>query len=251
MGVFALVDPELALAHRDLVVDVARAGDFGWSRTRDAARVAFVFGSMLEARPLTGSYDEYCARLYEEFLPLVPDLLTDIGAHRDEWAAEDAFLDDSNTAIDDGRVTLTEHPELDLAIVTMPALPSRAFHRFGQHREGPLHPMAVHNRTEMTRVAYLEERRFWVELRYESVVQFVSRPILGRPDLEPLAQRLNERESGGGKWEFESIGSLTPRLLLRDADESSLEPVTFVEELLTFLPSAEPAWDPWTEGGFR
>src|SRR3954447_12389205 len=64
MGVFALVDPEFALAHRELVVDVARAGDFGWSRTRDAARVTFTFGSMLEARRLTGSYDDYCARLH-------------------------------------------------------------------------------------------------------------------------------------------------------------------------------------------
>src|SRR4051812_44843862 len=36
MGVWALVDPERALAHRDLVVDVARAGDFGWSKQRDA-----------------------------------------------------------------------------------------------------------------------------------------------------------------------------------------------------------------------
>src|SRR5207249_2696824 len=45
MGVFALVDPEFALAHRDLLVDVARAGDFGWSHRRDAARIAFTVGT--------------------------------------------------------------------------------------------------------------------------------------------------------------------------------------------------------------
>src|SRR3954452_8795108 len=52
MGVFALVDPEFALAHRDLVVDVARAGDFGWTRGRGAARAAFAIGSIVDGVPM-------------------------------------------------------------------------------------------------------------------------------------------------------------------------------------------------------
>src|SRR3954451_13843952 len=75
MGVYALVDPDIALTHRDLLVDVARAGDFGWSHVRDAARIAFTIGALLDARPITGSYDDYCARQYQELLPLVPRLL--------------------------------------------------------------------------------------------------------------------------------------------------------------------------------
>src|SRR3954470_16324592 len=31
LGVYALIDPEGARRHRDRLVDVARAGDFGWS----------------------------------------------------------------------------------------------------------------------------------------------------------------------------------------------------------------------------
>src|SRR5437016_1361866 len=54
MGVWALVEPDAALRHKELVVDVARAGDFAWSTTRDAARIAFTIGAMLDARPLTG-----------------------------------------------------------------------------------------------------------------------------------------------------------------------------------------------------
>jgi hypothetical protein len=111
--------------------------------------------------------------------------------------------------------------------------------------------MAVFNRTEMTRVAYIHDRNCSVELRYESVVQVVSRPILPRPDLGLFADRLNQTESSGGKWDFESIGGLTPMLRLRDADESSLTPVEFVDALLAFLPGAAPAWDPWAEAGFR
>lgn len=251
MGVWALTAPEQALEHAALLVDVARAGDFAWSRTRHAARIAFTIGSMLDARPVTGDYDSYCAAMHEELLPIVPRLLDDVDAFSELWSEEDAHLDASNAAIDDGTVTITENPDLDLAVVVTPDLPSRPFHRFTQRRAGGLHPMAVHNRTERTRIAYVCDRTYWVELRYESVVQFVSRPILGRPDLGPLARRLNELEPGDGRWAFESIGALTPRLHRPDAEPSGLSPETFIDEVVRFLASAEPAWDPWAESGFR
>ncbi len=38
VGVFALVAPDDALARRDLLVEVARAGDFAVTTSRDAAR---------------------------------------------------------------------------------------------------------------------------------------------------------------------------------------------------------------------
>lgn len=244
MGVWALVEPEGALAHRDLVIDVARAGDFTWSHGRDAARIAFTIGSLLDRRTASGDP-------YEEFLPLVPQLLDDIGSFRDLWVDEDAFLDATNGAIDGGDITIEEHPSLDLAVVTTPPQPERSYHRFTQHRKAPLHPMAVFNRTDMTRIAYLCDRSYAVELRYESVVQFVSRRILPRPDLTPLADRLNQHESSGGRWRFESIGSLTPLLRLDFAEASSLAPTAFLDQLLAFFPDAVPAWDPWAEAGFR
>jgi hypothetical protein len=243
MGVWALVDPERAVARHDVLIDVARAGDFAWSLSRDAARIAFTIASLLDTRQTTGDP-------YEEFLPLVPKLLDDVGAFRDLWADEEDFLDATDAAIDQGAITIEEHPDVDLAIVTMPASPLRPYHRFTQSREARLHPMAVFNRTKLTRVAYLCEQSYCVELRYESVVQFVSRPIPQRPDLGLFANRLNEIERRG-TWYFESIGALTPMLRLRDADASSIASGTFVDQLLEFLPTAEPAWDPWAEEGFR
>ncbi|MEY2450595.1 MAG: hypothetical protein QOD92_169 [Acidimicrobiaceae bacterium] len=252
VGVWAMVEPEQALLQRDLVVDVARAGDFGWSKQRDAARVAFAVGALVDQRPLTGDYASYCAERYQELLPLVPNLLADPAAFGELWREEESFLDASNEAIDRGDVTIVEHRELDLAIVTLPEqLPSRPFHRFTQPRSGPLHPMAVFNRTERTRVAYVCGHRYVVELRYESVVQFVSRPILRRPDLGVLAERLNEFEASGGKWQFEGVGGLTPFLKITEAESSSLDRDLFLDELTTFLAAAEPAWDPWQEEGFR
>jgi hypothetical protein len=253
LGVFALVDPEAALGLKDLVIDVARAGDFGWSHTRHAARVAFAISALvdptlspLDAATFEGDYPAMAAQLYRELLPMVPELLIDVDRFRDLWANEDEHLTASEHMLDDGEATLVEHPELDLAVVTFPsALRDRVVHRFTQQRDAGLHPMAVHNRTQMTRITYVSEGRYEVQLRYETWVQLVSRRPLPRPELAPLAARLNDLESSGGEWRFDGAGGITPRLGLQGADESDLEPKQFIDELLAFLPHAVPAWDPW------
>jgi hypothetical protein len=258
LGLFALVDPETALGLRDLVVDVARAGDFARSDTRHAARVAFAISSLVDpaASPLdpavfADDYPEMAARLYRELLPRVSELLIDIDRFRDLWADEDEHLAASNAAFERDEVSIVEHRDLDLAVVTLPSMDAHVVHRFTQRRHAGVHPMSVHNRTDMMRIAYVREHDYSVELRYETVVQFVSRPLMPRPDLALLADRLNEVEASGGKWNFDGVGGLTPQLRLVDAEASSLAPAAFINELIAFLPDAAPAWDPWTETGFR
>lgn len=253
LGVYALVAPDEALARRELVVDVACAGDFGWSHTRHAARVAFAVSafvdpatSPLEAAVFEGEYPEVAARLYGDLLPRLPELLDDPDRFRDLWADEDAHLTMSDALLDDGEAAIVEHPELDLAVVAVPpTLQERVVHRFTQQRHAGLHPMAVHNRTSMTRVAYVSGRHYEMQLRYETWVQLVSHRPLPRPDLALLAERLNNAEASGGTWHFDGAAGITPRLGLHDAMESSIEPTQFVAELLDFLPDAAPAWDPW------
>ncbi|MEY2431668.1 MAG: hypothetical protein QOC92_1393 [Acidimicrobiaceae bacterium] len=253
LGLYALVFPDDALARRELVIDVARAGDFAWSHTRQAARVAFALSSFvdpavspLDAAVFQGEYQEVAARLYGELLPRTTELLTNPDRFRDLWADEDAHLTMSNAMLDDGEATIVERPELDLAIVTVPpTLRERVVHRFTQTRDAGLHPMAVHNRTEMSRVAYVSGHHYEVQQRYETWVQLVSRRPLPRQDLGVLAERLNHLEADGGKWQFDGADYITPRLALRDATESSIGPTQFVAELLTFLPDAPSAWDPW------
>src|SRR5215831_6612408 len=41
VGVFALIDPTTATRHRDLLIDIASAGDFGVFKSREAARINF------------------------------------------------------------------------------------------------------------------------------------------------------------------------------------------------------------------
>jgi hypothetical protein len=253
MGVFALVDPTTALAHRERLIDVARAGDFGRSQSRDAARISFAVSTLvdpqaspLDAAVFDGDYPPVATRLYRELLPRVPELLAGIDAFRALWADEDAHLTASDELLDNGKATIVERPDLDLAIVTVPAdVAERTMHRFTQRRSAGLHPMAVHNRTQMTRVAYLTGPRYEVQLRYETWVQLVSWKPLPRPDLGVLAARLDEIEASGGSWTFDGARAITPALTLHGAPESSITPERFLSELCAFLPDAAPAWDPW------
>jgi hypothetical protein len=254
MGVFALVEPTTALAQKELLIDVARAGDFGWSHTRDGARISFAISTLVdpEVTPLDrslfqGEYPKVAAARYRALLPRVPELLADVDRFESLWAEEDAHLTASEAAIDAGRVTIAERPDLDLAIVEVhEPLDERTMHRFTQRRSAGLHPMAVHNRTNMTRVAYVCDRRYEVQLRYETWVQLVSRTPLPRVDLGVLGSRLDELETSGGSWQFDGVGAITPALTMRHGSESSIGPAEFLDELYSFLSTAAAAWDPWS-----
>src|SRR5689334_21707432 len=49
VSVFALTEPEAADARRDRLIDIARAGDFGTFRERDAARAAIAIAVLEDA----------------------------------------------------------------------------------------------------------------------------------------------------------------------------------------------------------
>jgi hypothetical protein len=250
---YALVDPDAACARKERVIDVARAGDFGTFRDRDAARIAFAIAahddpdmSPLPRAAFAGSYDDLCGALYEFLLPEFTTLLDHPDKWRSLWEQEDAHLGESIDALARGVVTIEERPSLDLAIVTVPAdWAARATHRFTQTWTEAVHPMAVDNATERLRVLLVQGRRYRLELRYETWVMFVSHAVAPRPDLRPLAAMLNDQESHGTRWHADPPGALTPQLRIDGDDESSLAPDTFTSVVEQYLAGAPPAWDPF------
>lgn len=235
-SVFVLVEPQAAVARRERVVDFARAGDFARFETRAAAQASFAMTSL--QREVEG--DRYTA-----LLPCLPEVLDRPERFRDRWEDEDAHLAESEAAIASGTVQIDELPELDLAIVTVPETWSeRQVPRFNSVEPGAVHPMAVHNATDRFRVLYRRGRRYELQLRYETWVQYVSRRPLPRPDLRPLAAELSARE-GTGSWVFEDVGGMTPRLRLEGAEESSIAPEPFVDAVVDALCVAPAGWDPY------
>jgi hypothetical protein len=256
-SVYALVQPEVALARRDRVIDVARAGDFGSFAHRDAARLSFAIAAYddADASPLdralfNGSYDDLCAALYTELLPQFTEMLDHPERSRALWEREDAHLGESIDAIERGIVDIVEVPELDLAVVTVPEdWVARTAHRFTQRWTEAVHPMAVDNATDCTRVLLVHGRSVRLELRYETWVMFVSRPVLPRPDLRDLATQLNEVDTAGPVWEADAPGALTPTLRTTTGSESALAPERVRKEIERFLATAPPAWDPFKPRG--
>jgi hypothetical protein len=250
VGVHALIEPEQSLPHRELLIDTAAAGDFAKYRDRRAARASMTIDAYADverspiADRLTGSYDAQCVALYEETIPLLVAIATDNERFRDLWADEDAELTSSEQLIGDGTVTIEDMPEVDLAVVTIPEHEqTRRGHRFaGESFEG-VHPMALHNATGRLRLLVVHGRRYKFVDRYETWVQYRSRPTLRRVDMRPLAERLMDSERGSAEWTAAAPGSLTPTMLVRG--ESTLDADVVRKMVLGHLTASPPAWDPY------
>ena len=252
-SVFALVAPAAARARAGRLVDVARAGDFGTFTDRDAARISIAIAayddpatSPLPRDLLDGPYGALSDALYAEVLPRFEEMLDHPERWRASWESEDAHLGESIDAIERGVVQIDERPASDLAVVTVPEdWATRGTHRFTQSGVDAVHPMAVDNATGCLRVLVRQDHRYRLELRYETWVMVVSRPVAPRPDLRPLAALLDEREPGVARWRADPPGALTPRLQCAGDGESGLAPETFVAAVEEYLVSAPAAWDPF------
>jgi hypothetical protein len=234
VSIFALVDPDAALRHRELLIDVAAAGDFGTYRDRRAARASMVLSRYAEDEPPDCTYGAFTDRLYQLLLPQLLDIVLHNDGHREWWDEEDEALSASEAAIATGRVTITEDPALDLAIVTIdPSEPARSGHRFGGQTFGHIHPMAINNATDRFRLLVLHGRRYQFADRYETWVQYQSRAILPRVDMCPLAERLTAMERDGAVWSAGAPSALSPHLT--HTDESSIDPDTLRSMITSWL----------------
>jgi hypothetical protein len=252
VSLYALSAPDAALARRELLIEVARAGDFATFDSRQAARISMALSAYADPprSPLAGlssDYDDMTAQLYTELLGRLDELCEHPERTRHLWGDEDATLAASEAALASGAATLREVPEVDLAVVTLTEdAPSTGGHRFaGQWVDG-LHPMAICNATACGALLVARGQRYEFTYRYESWVQYRSRAIRPRVDLAPLAQRLSTEEPASGTmWVATGVSALTPTLTLAGAAGSDLSIERVVALVTDHLREARPAWDPY------
>jgi hypothetical protein len=245
-AVWAMLHPKLALEGRDLLVDVAMAGDFNTYRRPQAAKVVFTIRSY--AHPVNSPVaselqkdDGTGSSRYQAILPLLKSFLDDTDRYGPFWSAEWSAMLESKTAMVMGEVELREIPHVDLAVARAPML---------------LHPMVLYNQTERLRVlTAMPDGHYLLRYRYETWVQFASRPVMPRVDLTPLLPRLQELERADVTWVFDGIAAITPALQPLGPDGlpggSSLSLDTLLDELVTFYDREQnkPAlqWDPFDQ----
>ena len=103
--------------------------------------------------------------------------------------------------------------------------------------------MALNNATTCVRLLLVHGRTYRYTDRYETWVQYRSRPLPRRIDLRPVAEELTALETRGATWAAGEPGELTPELA--PDVESSLE-LPAVEAVVTrALQTAPPASDPY------
>ncbi len=252
-GMFSLCYPELATQYQTLLIDASRAGDFGYFDSRDAARLVFCVETC--ADPATSDLPREvfnaCAanrvpHLYREMLARLPVLLEDLAAAKELWSEQDEHLEDGLAMFADGRLSIEEYSEADLAVVRIPeGLPPRMARRYISCERAPVHPFAIHQQTQCSRILRMENRRYELQFRYEGWVQLASRRPALRVALDGLAERLNDRETAPGQWLAEAVTEVAPRLYLDGVEGSSIDPDTFLSMVLSYLDSAPIAWDPY------
>jgi hypothetical protein len=249
-SVWAMLHPKLALKRRDLLVDVARAGDFSTYRRPQAAKVVFTVRSYADPAispvvdALEGDDGTGSAR-YQALLSLLESFLEDTDRYGPYWDEEWSAMLRSKTAMVMGEIELREVPHVDLAVA---------------ETAERLHPMVLYNHTERLRVlTALPGGYYCLRYRYETWVQFASRPVMPRVDLAPLLPRLQDLEKANVTWTFDGIARTTPTLQPRTADgqpgASSLSLERLLDELVAYYEreQANPAlqWNPFRDRGGR
>ncbi len=243
-AMWALLNPKRALELRDTLVDVATAGDFDVYRRLQAAKAVFTIRSYANPQispvedKLANDDGTGCAR-YPALLPLLEQFLIDTDRYGPYWAEEWSAMSKAKTAMVMDQVELHEVPQVDLAVARSP---------------DPLHPMVLYNSTHRLRVlTALPGGRFELRYRYETWVQFASRPVKPRVDLAPLLPRLQDLEREPVQWTFDGIEVPTPALRPVGADgqpaPSSLKLETLTDELVSYFQreqdKPERQWNPF------
>lgn len=261
MGIFTLLDPAFAQDHRDLIRDVAMAGDFSTCQDRTAARIAFAilaFGdpsvSPLDKEIFGKGYDDMCADLFREILPRVRPMIEHPDAFEELWKPEDDFLARSDEALTNGAITMQEYPDVSLCVIRVSEdLRTDADRARARRNDLPCHPMTINNNTECDRILIMEGANYILTYRYESWVQYISAPPMPRVDLSPLADSLSDNEPDGHTWAFSGVAEISPVLQVQDSDgnpvESAIPADDLIDRVVDFLEGAEEAWDPYDRPG--
>jgi len=250
-SMFAVVDPPTAIAHRELLLAGALAGDFGIFSDRAGARLAFAIESLADPAqsplaPAVFAASDREAALYTALLAELPALLCELNERPALWQRQDQHLAESEALIENGTVGIRELPELDLAIVEIPPeLAAQPVRRYLRQEAAAVHPFAIHNRTACSRILRIQGGQVSFQYRYESWVQLASRRPPLRVDLKPLRDRLNALEDGRARWLLESPARIVPRLYLADGQPTSLPAAAIIAELAAALRSGTVAWDPY------
>ncbi|MBC3541117.1 DUF6687 family protein [Rufibacter sediminis] len=254
VGVWALLNPQLALQREETLRQMAVIGDFReldleapfakealklvcWINAEEKARFYPPFGAEdMEENEVVASIPKFHYFLKEFGKVLVnPELFQEV------WEPEvnTVLLGYAQIYGKESKIVLNN--SIGLAVIETPE---------------PVHYYALFSPTAGYDivVACYANNRYEVECKYTTWVDIVSRPTLPRPDLRPLAEQFNALETSGYTWVADGVTDTGPLLRLqnkklskaqryghpleREFNSSSIEKDLFLHMLIEYLQNA-------------
>jgi hypothetical protein len=214
IGVWALLNPKLALTHEALLRLTATLGDFReidwqnpladhalrlacWLNAEEKAHFYEPFGAPARRR----REDEASAEKFAWFLPRFAAVLLDPEAGRTAWQPEYDRVRQAAVALQGPLTQRTDYSHIGLVVVRTPQ-PVPYYALFG--------PTAGFDWV----LSLYDGQRYELESKYTTWIDLESRPTLPRLPLAPLAARLNELETSNYRWAADPLTDTGPLLRL-------------------------------------
>jgi hypothetical protein len=214
VGVWSLLNAELARRHEPLLRLTAVLGDFReWDWHDPLADHALKLVCWLNAKEKELFYppfgapvlrrreDEASVEKFEWFLPRFASVLLNPESGRAAWEPEYTRVQQAVTSMQSAHTQLTRYPEIGLVVVRTPE-PLPYYALFGPTRGSDIV------------LSMYQGQRYELEYKYTTWVDLESRPTLPRLPLDQLAEQLNGQEKSPRRWTFDGITDTGPLLRL-------------------------------------
>ena len=249
LSVWTVLTGERALAHRELLIAAAEAGDFSEHSSDDGVRVSIAIQGSDQASPnnddgsplarlLAGEEVDDDARGYELVLPEVERLLTNIDDYESLWREGWNSVAAAIESFERGKSSVTEYSDSRISLVT---LASELFDGAGfspTRHAAPYTAISKFAKGELFLIAIPTTGGWFYRLDYPyySWAETVVRPRIERRDLSNALELLNGREGNrDGRWQIDNreMTSAVKFLSSGTLAASRLEPDQVVSVLQT------------------
>ncbi|PHM39795.1 hypothetical protein Xmau_02395 [Xenorhabdus mauleonii] len=243
-SVYALLAPEHAMKHKQLLIDVGQFDDFARGHNPQARRLAFTLNTIAaQTPPPAGSTPHstgHIAAVFAKLLPAMRELLDASVIQEELWRDTEQNYLATEALLDNPNVMLEQYPELDLAVFRLPA--SEVPYEPEPRRYLGFSPIPFHNRTPLSTIALVTQDDIVVHQRYEGWVELQSGAPRPRRDLSIFMRALESAEPNGCPWYYDGVQYIMPRFGRGSSQPTHLPIETILDELKHFLAVAPPAW---------
>jgi len=214
VGIWALLHPERALAHENMLREMARIGDFReLDLSKPESDLALKLVCWLNAKEKELFYPPFGAEEIEEnevvasvpkfefFLREFAQVLAQPETARATWEPEYQQVRQDYDRLHSSATQIKAYPEIGLVVI---------------HTPEPAHYYALFSLTagyDMVLTCY-QSHRYELEYKYTTWIDLDSRPTLPRLPLKPLKDLLNKIELSDYTWIAEAVTDTGPILRL-------------------------------------